>query len=238
MSATSFPATSPSEAAAARPPWLARPGWRSRSLSPRPRPRLPVPDPADPYSAQSIGKQRLSRRHPQVLTLDTPVLGEPTVLHAEAFGKLTGAKLEVTRVPFPRLYQETLLGLRQDKYDVLFFGSMWIADVLPHLEPLPRRMLQSPEYRDVLPHYQRVASWGDKAYMVPIDGDRHYLQYRRDLLENPVHRAQFRKATGRDLGVPATWPELQEIARFFQGRKLPNGDTISGIAEVRGTSPT
>jgi multiple sugar transport system substrate-binding protein len=192
----------------------------------------PGPDPADPYSARSIGATDYRGVTLRVLTLDTPVLGEPTVLHAAEFEKLTGARLEVTRVPFPRLYQETLLGLRQDKYDVIFFGSMWIADVLEFLEPLPPKMLRSPEYRDVLPHYRSIASWGDVAYMAPIDGDRHYLQYRRDLLESPAFRAEFRKASGRELGVPRTWPELQEIARFFQGRKLPGGETISGIAEV------
>jgi multiple sugar transport system substrate-binding protein len=34
------------------------------------------------------------------------------------------------------------------------------------------------------------------------------------------------------LEVPRTWPELQQIARFFHGRKTPEGEEISGIAEV------
>jgi multiple sugar transport system substrate-binding protein len=93
-------------------------------------------------------------------------------------------------------------------------------------------MLESPQYKDVLPHYKSIASWGDIAYQVPIDGDRHYLQYRKDLLDNPKYQAEFKKQTGRNLEVPKTWPELQEIARFFYGKKLPNGETISGIAEV------
>jgi multiple sugar transport system substrate-binding protein len=122
--------------------------------------------------------------------------------------------------------------LKQNKYDVVFYGSMWIADVLPYLEPIPRKMLSSPQYEDVLPHYKDIASWGDVAYQVPVDGDRHYLQYRKDLLEDPEYKAEFKKQRGRDLGVPKTWPELQEIARFFQGRKLPDGRTVSGIAEV------
>jgi multiple sugar transport system substrate-binding protein len=189
-------------------------------------------DPADPFSHEAIGKKDYRGVTLNVLTLATPVLGEPVVLHAGEFEKLTGAKVNVTRVPFPEFYQETLLGLRQNKYDALTFGSMWIADLVPFLEPIPRGMLRSPQYRDVLPHYKRVASWGDTAYMVPIDGDRHYLQYRRDLIENPEYRAEFRKKMGRDLRVPRTWPELQEIARFFHGRKLPDGGVISGIAEV------
>lgn len=186
----------------------------------------------DPYSHEALAKKKYQGVTLNVLTLDTPVLGEPVVLHAREFEKLTGANINVTRVPFDEFYQETLLGLRQAKYDALTFGSMWIADVLQYLEPLPKQMLDSPQYRDVLPHYQRVASWGDIAYMVPIDGDRHYLQYRRDLLEDPTYRTEFKNKTGKELGVPRTWPELQEIARFFHGRKRLDGSVISGIAEV------
>jgi multiple sugar transport system substrate-binding protein len=186
----------------------------------------------DPYSHEALAKKSYRGVTLNVLTLSTPVLGEPVMLHAAEFERLTGAEVKVTRVPFPEFYQETLLGLRQNKYDALTFGSMWIADVVPYLEPIPRVMLRSPEYRDVLPHYKKVASWDDTAYMVPIDGDRHYLQYRRDLLSDPKFRSEFRKTHGRDLGVPKTWPELQEIARFFHGRKLPDGSVVSGLAEV------
>ena len=186
----------------------------------------------DPYSHKAIAAKNYHGLTLNVLTLNTPVLGEPTVLHAREFEKLTGATLNITRIPFDKLYQETLLGLRQDKYDVLYFGSMWIADVQPYLEPLPRKMLESAQYQDVLSHYKRVARWGDTAYMVPVDGDRHYLQYRRDFLKNPQYMAEFKKKTGKDLRVPKTWPELQEIARFFHGRRLPDGNVISGLAEV------
>ena len=186
----------------------------------------------DPYSAASLQARDYRGVTLRVLTLATPVLGEPVVLHAREFEQLTGAKIEVTRVPFDQLYQETLLGLRQDKYDALTFGSMWIADVQPYLEPLPAPMLASDQYRDVLPHYKSVASWGDVPYMVPIDGDRHYLQYRRDLLEDAQAMADFERRQGRPLTVPQTWPELQEIARFFHGRLTRDGRPISGLAEV------
>jgi multiple sugar transport system substrate-binding protein len=191
-----------------------------------------APAASDPYSHEAIATKDYRGVTLNVLTLDTPVLGEPVVLHAREFERLTGAKLNVTRVPFPELYQETLLGLRQKKYDALFFGSMWIADVLPFLQPLPQQMLKSPQYQDVLPHYKRVASWGDVAYMVPVDGDRHYLQYRRDFLEDPTYRAEFKRTAGKELRVPQTWPELQQIAGFFHGRKLSDGQQISGLAEV------
>lgn len=187
---------------------------------------------SDPYSSQAMAKKNYRGITLNVLALEKPVLGEPVELHARQFEKLTGSKINIHFVPFDKLYQELLYGLKHSKYDVVFYGSMWIADVLSYLEPIPRKMLDSAQYQDVLPHYKNIASWGAVAYQVPIDGDRHYLQYRRDLLEDPAYRADFKKKTGRDLEVPKTWPELQAIARFFQGRKLANGRAISGIAEV------
>ena len=38
------------------------------------------------------------------------------------FEALTGAKLNLTQVPFDQLYQEVLLGLKKAKYDVIFYG--------------------------------------------------------------------------------------------------------------------
>ena len=192
----------------------------------------------DPYSHEAIKAKDYRGIELNVVTLEKPVLGEPVELHARQFEQLTGAKINITFVPFDQLYQEVLLGLRSNKYDVLFYGSMWIADVIDYLEPIPDKMLDSPQYQDVLPHYKRVASWGKVAYQVPVDGDRHYLQYRKDLLDDQRYKKAFLKETGKPLRVPQTWPELYDIARFFHGRILANPNinglqsTISGLVEV------
>ncbi len=186
----------------------------------------------EPYSREAIGRKDYRGVTLEVLTLEKPVLGEPTELHARQFEALTGATVNVHFVPFPDLYQELILGLKKGKYDVVFYGSMWIADAQPYLAPIPKEMLESAQYRDVLPHYQNIAAWMGVPVQVPIDGDRHYLQYRRDLLEDPGFRAEFKRATGRNLEVPRTWKELEEVARFFQGRRTPDESVVSGIAEV------
>ncbi len=191
----------------------------------------------DPYSYENIKTKDYRGVVLNVVTLEKPVLGEPVELHARQFEELTGAKINITFVPFDKLYQEVLLGLRRNKYDVLFYGSMWIADVLPYLEPIPAVMLNSPQYQDVLPHYKNIACWGDVAYQVPIDGDRHYLQYRKDLLQDPRYQRAFRKEAGIPLRVPRTWPELQEIARFFNGRQLYD-DNATGVQSTSKDAPT
>lgn len=185
-----------------------------------------------PYSREATDAKDFRGIALRVLSLEKPVWGEPVENHAAEFAALTGAEMQVTYVPFRELYQEANLGLKKRKYDVVCYGSMWIADLAEHLAPVPRSMLDSPQYRDVLPHYQRIAEWGDVPYQVPVDGDRHTLQYRRDLLEDPAYRAEFRKRTGRELAVPETWKELHEVARFFHGRTLAGGKMIAGITEV------
>jgi multiple sugar transport system substrate-binding protein len=84
---------------------------------------------ADPYSFDAIATKDYRGLTSRVLTFSTPALGEPVMLHARQFEALTGAKIAVTRVPIAELYQETLHGLRQNKYDVITFASMWIADM-------------------------------------------------------------------------------------------------------------
>lgn len=155
-----------------------------------------------PYSDGALAGKDYRGVRLEILVPEQPTIGEPTELHARQFERLTGARITVRYVPFEKLYQEALLGLKQRKYDIVYYPSMWIADLQPFLAPLPAEMLASPQYREVLSHYKSVASWGDVAFQVPIDGDRHYLQYRRDLLESSEERTAFRKQTGRPRPSP------------------------------------
>lgn len=56
---------------------------------------------------------------------------------------------------------------------------------------------------------------GDKLVAIPADGDILLLYLRRDLLESPVEKAAFRKAHGRELAVPKTWQEYEQLIQFF-----------------------
>jgi len=184
------------------------------------------------YSYSEISRKDYSGRQLNILTHEVPVMGEPTILHARQFEELTGAKVNVFHVPFDRLYQEAQLGIKKGKYDIVFLASLWIADMHKFFEPVPEIMLNSEVFKDIIPHYQNLAKWGDTTYHVNIDGDRHYLQIRRDLLENEKFRDEFRGLTGRELEIPRTWKELNVISRFFNGKTLEDGSLIYGISEI------
>ncbi len=57
--------------------------------------------------------------------------------------------------------------------------------------------------------------FGDRLVAIPADGDVTMFYLRRDLLESPAERTAFRKAYGRDLGVPKTWQEYEQLISFF-----------------------
>ncbi|HJW26311.1 MAG TPA: extracellular solute-binding protein [Rhodocyclaceae bacterium] len=56
---------------------------------------------------------------------------------------------------------------------------------------------------------------GERMAAVPADGDVAMVYLRRDLLEDPQERAAFRKAYGRDLAIPRTWQEYDQLVAFF-----------------------
>ena len=168
-------------------------------------------------SYEAIDQKDYSGRTLKIITHAVPVMGEPTDLHAKQFEALTGAKVEVVHVPFGDLFQRIMIPFQtqQAAYDVLFYGSLWIGDLHDYLAPVPAAYLEAGGMKDVTQNYKDVATWGDAMIQYPIDGDRHYLKYRTDVFDNPEMQARYKKETGKDLRVPETWEEYNDIAVFF-----------------------
>ena len=170
-----------------------------------------------------------------VITHAIPVIGEPTALHAEQFAELTGAEVNIVHVPFGDLFQRIMIPFQsgENAYDVLFYASLWIGDFNRFLAPVPEAYTSSSGMSDVTDSFKGVATWNGQMIQYPMDGDRHYLKYRTDVFENPEMQAMFKEATGRDLSVPATWEEYNEVAKVFSGFDWDgDGEDNFGSAEV------
>lgn len=188
-----------------------------------------------PFSYSAISQKDYSGITLNVLAPPVPVMGEPVELHAKQFEELTGARVNVVHVPFGDLFAKAMLPFQtgQHAYDVMFYPSLWIADFAPYLAPVPDWIVQTEEFQDVLDHYREIATWQGKIIQFPVDGDRHYLKYRADILNNPALREEYRAKTGQELRVPRTWKEYGQIAAFFNGRDLDgDGQLEYGSAEV------
>ncbi|WP_113700805.1 extracellular solute-binding protein [Nonomuraea lactucae] len=198
-------------------------------------PTTTVKDVPGPCSYESISRKDYSGQTLKVITHAVPVIGEPTVLHAKQFEELTGAKVEVVNVPFGELHQKILTPLQagQPAYDVMFYPSLWIGDLASYLAPVPKEYLETPGMKDVTKAYMGVATWDGTVVQYPVDGDRHYLKIRTDVLKDPKRRAEYKAATGKELAVPRTWAEYQEVASYFNGKDVDgDGKPNFGSAEV------
>ncbi|MCT9928974.1 extracellular solute-binding protein [Planotetraspora sp. A-T 1434] len=198
-------------------------------------PATTVKDVPGPCSYESISRKDYSGQTLKIITHAVPVIGEPTKLHAKQFEELTGAKVEVVNVPFGELHQKILTPLQagQPAYDVMFYPSLWIGDMAPYLAPVPKEYLDTPGMKDVTKAFMGVATWNGTVVQYPVDGDRHYLKIRTDVLKDPKQQAAYKAATGRDLEVPKTWAEYAQVASFFTGKDFDgDGKPNFGSAEV------
>jgi multiple sugar transport system substrate-binding protein len=88
-----------------------------------------------------------------------------------------------------------------------------VEDLAPLLKEYGFRIEGIPPQGFVRPRLQGF--FGDKVVAIPADGDVSIYYLRRDLLEDPAEKAAFRKAYGRDLAVPRTWQDYDQLVKFF-----------------------
>jgi len=149
-----------------------------------------------------------------VLTFTGPQIAEPLQRRGPDFEALTGAKVNVTIVPFSDLYQKILTDAATgtNAFDAWVFAPQWMVDfIVPgYVENLSEYVANDPdlEWEDVAPFFRDFsASYEGDIYTIPLDGDFHMGYYRTDLIDTP----------------PKTWDEYLAIASEFHGQDL-NGD--------------
>ncbi len=153
-----------------------------------------------------------------VLTFTGPQIAEPLQRRGPAFGKLTGAKINVVTVPFSDLYQKILTDMATgtNSFQAFVFAPQWMADYVTagYLEDLTNRVNadKALQWNDIAPFFRDFsATFAGRIYTIPLDGDFQMVYYRSDLL----------KQAG--LKPPQTWEDYLKTAQAFHGKDL-NGD--------------
>ncbi len=164
-------------------------------------------DIAGECSYESMSKKDYGGQKLTINTHAVPVMGEPTALHAEQFSALTGAEVKVIHTPAGDLYSKAMVPFQagQAPYDIVFGFSNFLRDWKQYLEPVPAKYVNMPQMQDVTQGHIDVNSWDGEMIQFPIDGDRHYLKYRKDVIDNPEYQAKYKAETGNELRVPKTW---------------------------------
>lgn len=83
-----------------------------------------------------------------------------------------------------------------------------------------------PDFGGVAPGLAFQQYYQGKLVNLVLDGDHLIMALRKDLVENPQARAEYKAKFGKDLGCPDTVQEWEQMAAFFQTKK---GQTRWGI---------
>lgn len=122
-------------------------------------------------------------------------------------------------------------GLRDGTWDVALVVTDWLAEAvaagaLRDLGP----MLASdppPDYPDGWsPSLTGMQRFGDAVYGLPYHDGPECLVYRADRFADPAEQRAYRARYGRDLAVPTTWRQFEDVARHFTRPEAGEWGTI------------
>ncbi len=116
-------------------------------------------------------------------------------------------------------------------YDVISDHSSFYSQYTDYLEPL-NDYFTSDELADFIPRLLNSVKKNGNIYMIPRHADISSLIYRTDLFSDPENQAKFKEEYGRELTVPQTWDEFEQVATFFG--QLPGiyGTAFAGKEEA------
>ena len=108
-----------------------------------------------------------------------------------------------------------------DAFDMVIGDSQWLGQgaTQGHYVELTEFMTSRGIEKTVTPatlqYYGEYPTGSGKYWAYPTEGDANGWAYRMDLFNDPMEKEAFKAQYGRDLGIPETWDELLEVAKFF-----------------------
>lgn len=151
--------------------------------------------------------------------------------HARDFEKQTGIVASIEQVARPLWGERKVRELIEDSgiYDVVMVGGgddlLWVK-TKGHWLSLDGYL--SKEDKEQLMHADYFMHDG-KLMGVPQYYNFEMLFYRKDLLEDPKEQKAFKARYGRELTIPKTYDELQQVAEFFHRPPAMYGFFIGGV---------
>jgi multiple sugar transport system substrate-binding protein len=157
---------------------------------------------------------------------------------AKKWEELTGVKLEIVPLGYTdipaKIMQEAVS--KTGVYDIFNDFPYTMPDaagakVIVPLDDLAKKY--QPDFSGIADGLKYQQYYDNKLYVMVNDGDHLLLVVRKDLVEHPEARAEYKAKTGKDLGCPDTVVEWAQQAQFFQTKE---GDTRWGIKFEKGLS--
>jgi multiple sugar transport system substrate-binding protein len=155
---------------------------------------------------------------------------DPLNFSGPKWEELTGIKVKVVEVPIAEMFTKIMQEYRAGTgaYDALNVVPSWMPDLanagaLEVLDPYVEKYGYAAELQTIAPTYRDNQMKVDgKIYGFPDDGDVFVMYYRKDIFEDPKLKEEFKAKAGRDLTVPKTWAEFDEVGQFLTDKLAPN----------------
>lgn len=157
---------------------------------------------------------------------------------SKEFEAQSGHEMSFEFVPWPNFADRMLNELNSGGKlcDLLIGDSQWIGGAAENGQYVKMNDFFDKEgikMEDFLPAtVTGYAEWPKNTpnyYALPAYADVVGWTYRKDWFDRPEIQTEFKEKYGRDLGVPASLEELQQIGEFFQGREI-DGKKVYGAA--------
>ena len=144
---------------------------------------------------------------------------DPLNFSGPKWKELTGIDVKVIEIPVDQMFTKTMQEYKAGTgaYDALNVIPAWMPDLVNSgaLEPLDA-YVDKYGFRDELqmiaPTYRDNQMMVDgKIYGFPDDGDVFVMYYRKDVFGDQAVMDAFKAKTGKDLAVPKTWADFDEV---------------------------
>lgn len=161
-------------------------------------------------------------------------------LFTDSWQKRTGGHVDLVQIPFGDLYSKLFSAFTSHSapYDIAIYANDWVPEFAKggYVLNLEKYYKKKSNWNSVMPNVQHLMYVKGKRYTVPMDGDVIFGYYRKDAIDNPKHKAAFKKKFGYTLAPPETWKQYHDVAAFFTGQDWA-GDGRPGYGVIEAMGP-
>ena len=171
----------------------------------------------------------------RVISLDSPS-AEALKCLSPNFTKQTGVNVEIITYPQSTIYDYILQD--EETWDVIRLDVSSLSSLAPKLcHPLDQidSNIESKFGNFLTGLYDNYGKVGDKTYALPFDVSVQMLFYRKDLFEDIKQIRSYYESSKKELSVPQTYEEYNDVARFFTRSFNPDSPTPYGTSIALGT---
>lgn len=139
------------------------------------------------------------------------------------YEEATGIKVNVVQEPWGSFYDRAFAEFAAggNSFDMIVGDSQWLGQgaeqghYVEMTDFLVGEGIADTVTEATLTYYGEYPTGSGSYWAYPTEGDADGWAYRMDLFEDPDEMAAFEAEYGYALGVPETWEQLMDIAKFF-----------------------